>query len=158
MAEVDPDRIVLVGGSLGALVAPATAAADHRIDAVVLLFGAGDLRALCEANLPGPRIVRRALAWLLSPLVSPVEPLKYIGRVAPRPVLMLNGAGDPRMPVECSRLLHEAAGEPKRIRWINAGHVSVRDSAFRERVLNDVRAWLSEAGFVSSTNEIGASN
>jgi pimeloyl-ACP methyl ester carboxylesterase len=147
LPEVDPDRIVLVGGSLGALVAPAVAATDERIAAVALLFGAGDLASVVEANLPGPLLVRRPLAWIFSTLVSPMEPLKYIGRIAPRPVFMLNGTGDPRMPVRCSRFLHDAAGDPKTIRWIDAGHVSIRDVTFRERVMVYFRAWLVETGY-----------
>jgi len=147
LPEVDPNRVWLVGGSLGALVAPAIAATDERIAAVALLFGAGDLRSVVEANFPGPRLVRRPLAWIFSALVSPMEPLKYIGRIASRPVFMLNGSGDPRMPVHCSRLLHDAAGDPKTIRWIDAGHVSIRDVTFRERVLRHFREWLVETGY-----------
>jgi dienelactone hydrolase len=148
LREVDPDRIMLLGGSLGALVAPAAAAADTRISALGLLFGAGDLSALGEANLRLPRILRPPLAWVLSTLTSPMEPLKYIGRVAPRPVFMLNGTGDPRMPEQCARRLHDAAGEPKAIRWIDAGHVDIRDENFRDLVLEDVRAWMTEQGYV----------
>ncbi|MEW6719865.1 MAG: hypothetical protein AB1346_05405 [Thermodesulfobacteriota bacterium] len=145
--EVDRDRIVLVGGSLGALFAPAAAAADDRITALALLFGAGDLFALVDANLPLPAFVRRPAAWGLSAAASPLEPLKYIGRVAPRPVFMLNATGDPRMPERCSRLLHTTAGEPKTVRWIGAGHVYVRDKNFQKDVLAEVRAWLADIGY-----------
>lgn len=144
--EVDPDRVVLLAGSLGALVAPAVAAADERISALVLLFGAGDLNALMRANLPGPRVLRPPIAWFLSALTAPIEPLKYIGRVTPRPVFMLNGTGDARMPERCARRLHDAAGEPAAIRWIDAGHVSIRDSEFQRLVLEDVRGWLAGLG------------
>jgi fermentation-respiration switch protein FrsA (DUF1100 family) len=70
-----------------------------------------------------------------------------MGRIAPRPVFMLNGTDDPRLPERCTRLLHEAAGEPKAIRWIDAGHVSIRDAEFRQRVLGHVKEWLAENGY-----------
>ncbi len=145
--DVDRDRIVLIGGSLGALFAPAVAAADDRITALALLFGAGDLFTLVDANLPLPALVRRPVAWSLSAVVSPLEPLKYIGRVAPRPVFMLNTTGDPRIPDRCSRLLQTAAGEPKTVRWIDKGHVHVRDKNFRQDVLVAVQAWLANIGY-----------
>jgi hypothetical protein len=148
--DVDRDRIVLVGGSLGALFAPAVAAADDRITALALLFGAGDLFAMIDANLPLPSLVRRPMAWVLSVVVSPLEPLKYIERVAPRPVFMLNSTGDPRMPDRCSRLLQTAAGEPKTVRWIDTGHVNVREKIFQKDVLVAVKVWLADIGYVAA--------
>ncbi len=145
--DVDRNRIVLMGGSLGALFAPAVAAADDRITALALLFGGGDLSTLVDANLPLPVLLRRPLAWGLSAVVSPLEPLKYIGRVAPRPVFMLNGTGDRRIPDRCSRLLQTAAGEPKTVRWIDTGHVHVEDKKFQRDVLVAVRAWLADIGY-----------
>jgi hypothetical protein len=55
---------------------------------------------------------------------------------------MLNGTGDPRMPERCSRLLHEAAGEPKRVRWIDAGHVNIRSEEFHDLVSRELADWL----------------
>ena len=49
--DVDTDRIVVAGGSFGALISPALAAADERITAVAILFGAGDLQQVIEENL-----------------------------------------------------------------------------------------------------------
>jgi dienelactone hydrolase len=146
--DIDPKRIVLIGGSVGAFFSPAVAATDPRIDAVGLLFGGGDLQALGEASLDLPGIVRRPAVWLLSTLVSPVEPLKYVDQISPRPLLMLNGTDDPRIPAHCSRLLHEKANEPKTIRWIPAGHVSVRTQKFREMVGRELAVWLVDNEFV----------
>jgi dienelactone hydrolase len=148
--DVDRDRIILVGGSLGALFAPAVAAADERITALALLFGAGDLFTLIDANLPLPDLVRQPVAWGLSVVVSPLEPLKYIGRVAPRPVFMLNSTGDPRIPYRCSRLLQTAAGEPKTVRWIDTGHVHVQHKNFQQDVLVAVKGWLAEIGYIAA--------
>lgn len=140
--DVDPDRIVVVGGSVGAVFAPAVAATDERIAAAAMLFGAGDIQYLMRANLKTPGWVAGPASWLGAVLVSPVEPTKYIGHISPRPVFMLNGTGDPRMPEQCSRLLHDAANEPKRIRWIDAGHVNIRSEEFHDLVSRELVDWL----------------
>jgi predicted esterase len=151
-SDVDPDRIVLVGGSVGALFAPAAAATDERIAAAAMLFGAGDLQSLMRTNIKIPGIAAGPVCWLGAVLVSPVEPGKYVGRIAPRPVFMLNGTGDPRMPERNSRLLHEAAGAPKTIRWIDAGHVNIRDEKFHGLVARELADWLVGCGLISREN------
>jgi predicted esterase len=140
--DVDPERIVFVGGSVGAMYGPVVGAADSRLAGVALLFGAGDLQKVFRANIGGPRPLAAAGAWVVSLLISPLEPLKYVGRISPRPMFMLSGTGDDRMPIDTSRLLHEAAGEPKTIRWIDTGHVDIRDTEFHAMVKGELVAWL----------------
>jgi predicted esterase len=146
--DVDVDRIVLVGGSVGALFTPAVAATDTRIAAAAMLFGAADLQALMRANVGLPGVIAGPVSWLGAVLTSPVEPLKYIGGISPRPVYMLNGTGDPRMPERCSRQLHDAAGEPKTVHWIDAGHVSIRQTEFHRQVSRDLADWMVSNGLV----------
>jgi dienelactone hydrolase len=146
--DVDPDRIALVGGSLGAVFVPAAAASDHRIAAAAILFGAGDIEHLLRANIDLPGWLAAPAAWAGAVLTSPVEPLKYVADISPRPLLMLNGIGDPRVPSECTQRLHATAREPKTTRWIEAGHVSVRDREFHERVRAVLVDWLTEHGYM----------
>ncbi|MDD3642915.1 MAG: prolyl oligopeptidase family serine peptidase [Candidatus Krumholzibacteria bacterium] len=141
--DVDPDRIVIAGGSLGALFAPAAVACDDRIAAAALLLGAGDIERLARANINAPALLAAPAAWAVAVLTAPVEPLDYVGRISPRPVFMLSATGDPRIPLECSRLLHETAREPKTIRWIGAGHVSVRDREFHALIGRELLDWLA---------------
>lgn len=146
--DVDPGRLVLAGGSFGALFSPALGAADERISAVAIFFGAGDLGALIDANLDLGWPLDPVATWLGSVIVSPLEPLKYVGRISPRPVFMLNGTEDPAMPLECSRALHDAAREPKTICWLQVGHVDVRSPEFHRRVIREFVTWLRTIGFV----------
>lgn len=140
--DVDPDRVVLVGGSLGALFVPAAAALDGRIAAAAALFGAADIERLAKANLKGPALLRAPAAWACAVLSAPVEPMKYAADVSPRPLFLLNSTGDPRVPLACSRLLQETAREPKTVRWIDAGHLSVRDGEFHSLIGNALLDWL----------------
>ncbi len=146
--DVEQDKIMLVGGSLGAMFVPAAMAADERIAAGAILFGAGDIERLARANLRMPAFASAPAAWLCAVLASPVEPLKYVADVSPRPLFMLNGLGDPRIPARCSTTLHETAREPKTIRWIDAGHVNVRSSEFHEQVGRELTQWLVSLEFI----------
>ena len=150
--DVDRERVVLVGGSLGALFVPALAAADERVAAAAVLFGAGDLEALIDANLEVGWPAKPFATWLGSVIVSPLEPLKYIGRISPRPVFLLNGTEDPTMPERCSRALHDAAREPKTVRWLPLGHVDVRSTEFHRQVVSEFADWLCGIGFLGAGN------
>jgi hypothetical protein len=92
--------------------------------------------------MPAP--IAAVASWIGSLVVSPLEPLKYIDRISPRPLFMLNGTGDPRMPTRCSLLLHEKAKQPKTIRWIQSGHIHVRSEEFHRLVRHELITWLLE--------------
>ncbi len=140
--DIAPDRILLVGGSLGAIFTPAAAALDERIAAAVILFGAGNIEQLVRANLDMPAVVAVPAGWACAVLASPVEPLRYVADISPRPLFMMNGTGDPRIPLRCSCLLHETAREPKTVKWINVGHVNVRSNEFHGLVSRELIKWL----------------
>ena len=144
--DVDPDRIIVIGGSLGAFFVPAHAAADDRSAAAVMIFGAADIQGVLSATTEVPRLFARPLGWLGAVLVSPVEPLKYMDRIPPRPLLVISGTEDAEIPIECSRLLHDAAREPKTIRWMETGHVTIRDAEFHELVKRELIEWLVQEG------------
>lgn len=147
--EIDPSRIVFVGGSLGALFGPGFAAADERVAGFALLFGGGDLKALIRANLDLPGIVKYPVGRMGSLLASPFEPLKYIDRIAPRPLFLLNGRHDPRIPPNCSERLYEGAGNPKTMHWVDAAHLDIRSREFHREVRGLLADWLAEHRFVS---------
>ena len=130
--DVMPDRIILVGGSLGAMFVPAAMASDGRIAAGAILFGAGNIELLLRSDLDLPAPVGVPVSWACAVLTSPVEPLKYVADISPRPLFMLNGSRDPRINPECSRILHETARDPKTIVWLDAGHLGVSSRKFHE--------------------------
>ena len=147
--DVDPGRIIVIGGSLGAFFVPAHAAIDDRPAAAVMIYGAGDIQSILAASHDMPRLAARPAGWLGAVLLSPVEPLKYAHLISPRPLLMISGRNDERIPERCSRLLHEAAGEPKTVRWIDTGHVTVREDEFHTLVSGILIDWLAEKKLVS---------
>jgi fermentation-respiration switch protein FrsA (DUF1100 family) len=146
--DVDPARIIVIGGSLGAFFVPAHAAIDERPAAAVMIYGAGDIESLLASSNEIPRLFAKPAAWLGAVLLSPVEPLKYAGDIAPRPLLMISGTQDPRIPERCSRILHDAAGEPKTVKWIDAGHISIQEKEFHGLISDALISWLVEQRLV----------
>jgi len=146
--DVDPGRIIVIGGSLGAFFVPAHAAIDDRPAAAVMIYGAGDIQSLLASSNEIPRLFVKPAAWLGAVLLSPVEPLKYVGDISPRPLLMISGIQDPRIPARCSRLLHDAAGQPKTVKWLDTGHVSIQEKEFHALVSNVMIEWLVEQKLV----------
>lgn len=103
---IDRDRIGLVGYSLGAFLAVATAAAERHVRAVLLAAG-GDL----PADLPFGPIIRAV-----------VDPPRMVRKLAGRPLLMVNGRLDRTVRRDQAERLFAAASEPKEMRWYGGGH------------------------------------
>jgi uncharacterized protein len=104
--EVDAGRIGIVGYSLGSHVGAAVTAADPRVRAFVVAAG-GDLPTATPISL-----IARTVA----------DPVAAIRRVAGRPVLFVHGRNDRTVLPDQAERLYRAAGEPKEIRWYDAGH------------------------------------
>ncbi len=76
-------------------------------------------------------LLARAGAWLLTPL----EPLDYAGSISPRPLILINGSRDTSIPRKSVEALYGAAREPKRLIWLDEGHIRPRNTELIRRVL-----------------------
>jgi len=134
-SNVDSSRVALVGSSFGVPVATIVASVDPRVDAVALVYGGGDIARLLEANLAvEPRALRRLVSQWGAWALRPIEPTRYIGAIAPRPVVLVSGENDPQVPRESVEALYREAGEPKRIVWLSTEHVDPSDPVLLERL------------------------
>ena len=125
-ADVDPDRIGYVGVSMGGILGAIFSGADARVRAPILIVGGGGWRTLITYSQIGPAITMRNHVEknnldvdAIANKFEVVEPLNFIWRVSPRPVLFINGKRDTLVPPEANRLLHRMAGEPKTIVWFD---------------------------------------
>jgi alpha-beta hydrolase superfamily lysophospholipase len=145
-----------VGASMGAAALIAAAADDsaegRAIDAVAVYGTYDDLGALsrtaCDSQFPRP------LNWLGRWVAVPVAsahcghnlhsfvPAAAIGRISPRPVLVIHGRADEIIAFEHGRRLFESAGEPKQALWLEGDHNSVLMDADAARA---VRAFFDDA-------------
>lgn len=126
--DVDTTRVELVGASFGVPFAAIAGALDRRVSRVWLVQGGADPYALLLAGLKEeiPLVpARKAVAGLANVLASGprLAPEAWVGRISPRPVVMINTDADERIPRSSSERLHAAAREPKEVVWLAGLHV-----------------------------------
>ena len=125
--DVDISGLVYAGASFGAQLITVAGALDERAGQVLIIYGGGDYAALLRANLNlKPLWLRSAVARIGAWLVRAIEPLDYVGQIAPRRTIIINGLRDDRIPVSLVERLYEAAGQPKQLIWLDEGHISSR--------------------------------
>jgi fermentation-respiration switch protein FrsA (DUF1100 family) len=148
LPQVDPSRTVIVGGSLGVPFATLAGAIEPRFEGVALLFGGGDLAQIAEARVPfRSSLLRNVSKMLLRPWLDPVDPVRFVSRIAPRPVLLVNGRRDTDIPAASVALLHQAAREPKTVVWVDTPHRVQGNAAFSEVVAGAVWDWMEGQGW-----------
>jgi len=147
--DVDQERIILLGVSFGSPLIVALGARDPRADAVVLIYGGGNLGGLARTNLrekpwwvPG---------WIIGPTVraflGEFEPLAHVEKVAPRYFLMVSSRQDEMFPPSSALALYGRAKDPKKLIWYETGHLDLFDRQLIRRLTRDVVADLRAAGF-----------
>ncbi|MFN2567679.1 MAG: hypothetical protein ABR499_22015 [Gemmatimonadaceae bacterium] len=141
--DVDTARLAIAATSFAVPFATIAAAADHRFRNVALVYGAGDLTSVLAANIVvRPGVLRRPAAWLATRPFASFFPERFIGLIAPRPVVMVNGVDDPQMPVKAVERLYRAARPPKELIWLRTGHLMPTDSALIRTLVDTALARL----------------
>jgi dienelactone hydrolase len=105
----DPERLAIVGYSMGVQSASLAAALDERVRALVVMAG----RAYPSGRTGDPESER---------LFGPLDTIHYVGHLAPAAVLFQGGRRDTVIPRAELEELYAAASEPKEIRWYPTGH------------------------------------
>ena len=89
-------------------------------------------------------------AGVRSPLIAAVATLatqtagaQRVAELAPRPLLLVHGLEDRRLPPECSRQIYRLAGEPKRLELLEEARHSLRQR--REELRALLLDWIGEA-------------
>jgi len=148
--DVNPDKILLIGHSMGSCVAINTGAIDKRVMGVISVSGLGDLRkgdgldrGLIEYSL---RFLRgMSLEGFLAErriLAEKYNPVNKICMLSPRPVLIIHGEEDAVVKVDNAYELYESAKEPKELLIVDgADHVF---SYQRDVVVGKVVSWVKE--------------
>ncbi|MEW5944732.1 MAG: alpha/beta hydrolase [bacterium] len=123
--ELDATRIGYFGISMGAIVGAIACGADERVKTAVFTLGGGGLDCLFKGiKLGGTAKIKEIAAanpGLLEEKLGYFDPLEFVSRLAPRPVLFYNVEDDQVVPRECAEKFHAAAGEPKKVVWQKSG-------------------------------------
>jgi dienelactone hydrolase len=122
--EIDPDRVALIGCSLGAFT---IATQEPRLAATVTVMGGSHPQSVI-ANCDGKRATavqakaaesfgwgREELEAQLEPIMSVVDPANYPDRVDPRGVLIIEANRDECVPEKAREEFWLALGKPERI-------------------------------------------
>ncbi len=150
--DIDPQRIGLLGHSLGAVIAIRAAAQIPEIALLVSESGfisvqenAGEIIPVLTGQAAGSLV-----GWFVDREagvpVSEVNSLVDVAKIAPRPILLIHGEADSIVSVNNSRRLFEAAGEPKELFTIpNGGHadfIQTDPVGYEERLIAFLEAHL----------------
>jgi dipeptidyl aminopeptidase/acylaminoacyl peptidase len=154
--EVNADKIVIYGGSMGGTTAIRAMARLPQARALVVDTAYTSLRdavgdgVTLRTGLP-PSPFAEIIVWMCGGMAGAnlfeVRPIDDIAAIAPRPVLLMHGDNDGTILVDHARRLYAAAGEPKQLYIVPGGvhgDTYVRDpQTWREIVLPFLRSALS---------------
>lgn len=119
--------IGMLGYSMGAAVSILVGASDPSVRAVVADSSFTSIRDVVAHHmgrhrLPPPVVPLADVVnrWRYGYPFSAVRPIDVVGRLSPRPLLIIHGAADDLIPVGHAHELFAAVGEPKQL-WIVPG-------------------------------------
>jgi dienelactone hydrolase len=124
--ELDPNRLGVVGTSLGSFIGALTAEMEPRLRRVAVLLGGG---GLVDAYYDDPRGKTYRALWealggtkeKLAHLLAPVDPLTCAGNLRDHKLLMLAAKRDDIVPPRMAEALWRATGRQK-IVWFDCTH------------------------------------
>jgi fermentation-respiration switch protein FrsA (DUF1100 family) len=141
-SDVDPERIGLLGESMGGLVSIKYAAGNPNIRAVALHSALASMNDSISkgvtkfTGLPPFPFAPMIVFWserTAGIRVKDIDSTKWIGQISPRPVFIMMGGADDHISTDSGQKLYDAAGEPKEL-WFEpaAGHHGLDEVAPEE--------------------------
>jgi dipeptidyl aminopeptidase/acylaminoacyl peptidase len=133
--RIDPSRVAVVGHDFGAMWGALAVAADPRVTHFVYAAGTSSFTDWYLYTPKREGAEREAFVAKLAPL----DPINFLPKIAPRPVLLQFGTKDPHVKNEAAKAQADATNNPKTIKFYdNAEH----ELTFQARL--DRLAWLRE--------------
>lgn len=126
--EIDPERLGIMGTSLGSFVAALSAEMEPKLGRVCVMLGGG---GFVDAYWDHPLVVpaRNVYATLggskekIKKWIAPIDPITCADRLCDRKVLIVGAKKDEIVPPRMAEALWEATGK-QRIIWLDSGHYS----------------------------------
>lgn len=133
--RIDPARVAVVGHDFGAMWGALAAADDPRVTHFVYTAGTS---SFTDWYLYTPKRDGADKEGFVAKL-APLDPINFLPKIAPRPILLQFGTKDPHVKNEAAKAQADAAKDPKTVKiYDNAEH----ELTFQARL--DRIAWIKE--------------
>jgi dienelactone hydrolase len=151
--EIDPERIGIMGISLGGITAGTAAGVEPRLHRTMMILAGGDVQTIihhARETRDLSRLIRELPAGdraQVERIIVEVDPLRHAADLRPRAVqgkvLMVNAAEDEVIPRACTEKLADALGIREKVRWLDGlGHYTA--IAALPQVLDQMVQFFSE--------------
>jgi dipeptidyl aminopeptidase/acylaminoacyl peptidase len=153
LKEVDKNHICLLGFSGGAAVSVYVAAHEPRVSLVIACACPADFHSIPQRETPMDTVQRfRQIGAIRDQGFPPsieewqkgfetLSPVNWVGKISPRPLLLVHGDADELIPVEHAHRLYQKAKEPKELKIVpGAKHRLRREKAAMDFVLDWLKA------------------
>jgi len=136
---VEEGKLILVGTSMGGILGGVIAGVDQRLSGAALYAAGGDLvEILKKGRHPMVSQIVSGIPQFMFSLfkgqVANIDPINYVDRISPRPLLLQLGKDDDYVPFDCGMKLYDRAKEPKDLVVHDSGHDLPRDRALSETI------------------------
>lgn len=153
---VNPERVVYVGVSLGAILGPAVLArlqdAGGGVAAGALAYGGADLTLLLDALFSkwvGPGPLRRGAARWAAFIFERYAPERHLPRFA-GPLLLIEADDDDILPHGSLAALRAAAPSNSEIRVQDGVHIGGSERQIVQDTVENIRDWLRGLGLLQA--------
>jgi dipeptidyl aminopeptidase/acylaminoacyl peptidase len=133
--RIDARRVAVVGHDFGAMWGALAVAADPRVTHFVYAAGT---RSFTDWYLYTPKREGAERDAFIAKL-APLDPINFLPKIAPRPVLLQFGSKDPHVKNEAAAAQAEATRDPKTVKTYDGAE---HELTFQARL--DRLAWLKE--------------
>jgi len=124
--ELDPKKIGFLGISLGGITGTIFCSVEKRVQVPVIVLAGGQMNLMFG---------KQALSSDTKNYLSIIEPINFVEKIAPRPLLMINAENDDIIPPLMSKLLYKKANQPKQIIWYSSKHHDIPiDSVYSDGI------------------------
>ncbi len=131
-SDIEKSKIGFLGFSQGGMIGGTFIGVEPRIAVACLAIAGGNFVEWAKtAGFWKPELART-----VEVNAAITDPIHFIGRFAPRPLLMLNAKRDELIPRANAEALFNAARDPREIIWYNSGHVLPLNA------VNDIKAFF----------------
>jgi len=125
----DKAHLEYIGVSLGAFFISVPAVMDPRIARVWIVQGGAKPITIIKQNFL-KQVDSERLGTVFSYLIGHamgahhIDPVKWVGKISPRKVILVNSEHDEALPLTTVNALHQAALQPKEVIWVKGSHVT----------------------------------